>query len=67
MTARGKAQGADCVILGCTELGLSVSAGDLPLPCFDSTHIHAEAAVEFALGGRILAPVRSELLQGAYI
>lgn len=67
MTARGKAAGADCVILGCTELGLSVSSEDLPLPCFDSTHIHAEAAVEFALGGRTTAPVRNDALQGAYI
>ncbi len=67
MTARGKAEGADCVILGCTELGLSVSSQDLPLPCFDSTHIHAEAAVKFALSGRAMTPVFHEALQGAYI
>ena len=67
MTARGKAAGADCVILGCTELGLSVTAEDLPLPCFDSTHIHARAAIDFSLGGRSHAPMRNEALQGAYI
>jgi len=52
MTERGRAMGADSVILGCTELGLSVGHDDLSLPCFDSTHIHAEAAVRFALSGR---------------
>ena len=67
MTARGKAAGCDCVILGCTELGLSVAAEDLPLPCFDSTHIHARAAVDFALGGQAITPMRAEALQGAYI
>lgn len=46
---RGQDAGADSVILGCTELGLSLCAGDLPLPCYDSTHIHARAAVEYAL------------------
>lgn len=49
MTERGRKAGADCVILGCTELGLSVSAKDLPLPTFDSTYVHAAAAVDFAL------------------
>ena len=49
ISERGRALGADSVILGCTELGLSVAQDDLPLPCFDSTHIHAEAAVAFAL------------------
>ena len=49
ISERGRALGADSVILGCTELGLSVAQDDLPLPCFDSPHIHAEAAVAFAL------------------
>lgn len=49
LTERGRAMGADSVILGCTELGLSVGPDDLCLPCFDSTHIHAAAAVTFAL------------------
>lgn len=45
------AQGAQCVILGCTEITLLVGAADLCLPCFDTTAIHAQAAAEFALGG----------------
>jgi len=47
--ARG--EGADGVILGCTELGLLVSAADLPLPTFDTTELHARAAMDFALAG----------------
>jgi len=46
--ARG--DGADGVILGCTEFGLLVKAEDLPVPMFDTTEIHAKAAMDFALG-----------------
>ena len=42
-------QGAQGVILGCTEIPLLVQPGDTPLPLFDTTRIHAEAAVDFAL------------------
>jgi aspartate racemase len=45
-----KARGADAVVLGCTELGLILDAASLPLPGFDTTIIHADAAVAFALG-----------------
>jgi aspartate racemase len=45
--ARG--DGADGVILGCTEFGLLVQAEDLPVPMFDTTEIHAKAAMDFAL------------------
>ncbi len=41
-------QGAEGVILGCTEIGLLVHAEDSPVPLFDTTRIHAEAAVEYA-------------------
>ncbi|ASK27870.1 aspartate/glutamate racemase family protein [Neisseria chenwenguii] len=44
-----KKQGAEGVILGCTEIGLLVDAADCPLPVFDSAEIHALAAVDFAL------------------
>lgn len=44
-----KAAGAQGVILGCTEIGLLVKQEDFQLPLFDTTRIHAEAAVEFAL------------------
>ncbi|MCP8893735.1 aspartate/glutamate racemase family protein [Shinella daejeonensis] len=44
-----RAQGADSVILGCTEICLLLDPDALPLPGFDSTAIHAAAAVDFAL------------------
>jgi aspartate racemase len=42
-------QGAEGVILGCTEIGLLVKDGECRVPLFDTTHIHAQAAVDFAL------------------
>lgn len=42
-----KMKGADSVILGCTEIGLLIGAGDTDLPVFDSTTLHARAAVDF--------------------
>lgn len=41
--------GAQGVILGCTEIGLLVRDGDCRVPLFDTTRIHAEVAVEYAL------------------
>lgn len=41
--------GAEGIILGCTEIGLLVHNSDVRVPLFDTTRIHAEAAVEFAL------------------
>ena len=49
---KAKAAGADSVILGCTEICLLLDPENLPLPGFDSTAIHAGAAVNFALGHR---------------
>ena len=42
-------QGAQAVILGCTEIAMLVSAADAPVPVFDTTAIHAQAAVDAAL------------------
>jgi aspartate racemase len=42
-------QGAEGIILGCTEIGLLVKETDSRVSLFDTTRIHAEAAVEFAL------------------
>lgn len=42
-------RGAEGVILGCTELGFLVTESDSPVPLFDTTAIHAEAAAAFAL------------------
>ena len=44
-----KTQGAQGIILGCTEICLIVNAQNSPLPVFDSTAIHAQAAVNVAL------------------
>jgi len=43
------AQGADGVILGCTEITLLLGQGDVALPVFDTTALHAQAAVTLAL------------------
>jgi len=45
-----KRRGAQGVILGCTEIPLLIKAADSPLPVFDTTALHAAAAVDFALG-----------------
>lgn len=42
-------QGAEGVILGCTEIGLLIGREDSSLPVFDTTEIHARRAVELAL------------------
>ncbi len=42
-------RGAQGVILGCTEIGLLVKDGDCAVPLFDTTRLHAEAAVDYAL------------------
>jgi aspartate racemase len=44
------ASGAEGIILGCTELMMIVEPADSAAPLFDTTTIHCEAAVEFALG-----------------
>lgn len=45
-----KDRGAQGVILGCTEIPLLIKAADSPIPVFDTTALHAAAAVGFALG-----------------
>ena len=40
---------ADCVILGCTEITMLIGQEDVNLPVFDTTALHAKAAVDFAL------------------
>jgi aspartate racemase len=47
--ARLVARGAEAVILGCTEIMLLVGPEDSTVPLFDTTAIHAEAAIEQAL------------------
>jgi aspartate racemase len=50
VAGRLAANGADCLILGCTEVGMLLDDRNAPLPIFDTTLIHADAAVNFALG-----------------
>ncbi|MFC1555771.1 aspartate/glutamate racemase family protein [candidate division KSB1 bacterium] len=42
-------RGAEAVVLGCTEIPLLVRQEDSPVPLLDTTTIHAESAVEYAL------------------
>jgi aspartate racemase len=42
-------KGAEGIVLGCTELPLLIQPGDLHAPIFDTTQLHAEAAVNLAL------------------
>jgi len=49
--ARLVERGAEAIILGCTEIMLLVQPGDSPVPLFDTTTLHARAAVTRALDG----------------
>ena len=49
MIERGRADGADSIIFGCTEIGLLLDPDAMPLPTVDTAIAHAEAAVNFAL------------------
>ena len=45
-----RAEGTDCVIFGCTEIGLLLAPQDLSVPVVDTALVHAAAGVDFALG-----------------
>jgi len=45
--------GAEGIILGCTEIPLLISEKDSSLPLFDTTTIHAHRALEYAISGNI--------------
>jgi len=47
--ARLAQAGADAVALACTEIAMLINQHDSPVPLFDTTEIHARAAVDFAL------------------
>jgi aspartate racemase len=44
-----KSRGAEAVVLACTELSLLIKPDDYPYPIYDTTQLHAEAILEFAL------------------
>ena len=46
---KSESNGAEAAILGCTEIPLLIQSQDCDIPVFDTTKLHAEAAVEFAL------------------
>ncbi|HET6285932.1 MAG TPA: aspartate/glutamate racemase family protein [Amycolatopsis sp.] len=48
--------GAEGVIYGCTEIELLVGPEDSTVPTFPTTKLHAEAAVDYALGKASLPP-----------
>ena len=45
------AQGAQAIILGCTEISLLVGPADSAVPLFDTTALHARHAAEWMLRG----------------
>ncbi len=47
------ARGAECIILGCTEITLLIGQADTTVPVFDTTAIHAVAALEAALAAEM--------------
>jgi aspartate racemase len=49
MVEKGRAAGCDGIIFGCTEIGLLLDVGAMPLPAVDTAVAHCEAAVAFAL------------------
>jgi len=49
--SRLHSQGAEGIILGCTEIPLLIKQKDTELPLFDTLVIHSLAGVDFALGG----------------
>lgn len=54
-----KHQGAQAIIAGCTEITLLIQQGHLDLPLFDTTALHAAAAVDWALQPQTHEPLQS--------
>ena len=42
-------RGAECVVLGCTEIPMLISQEDFTIPIFDTTKIHSQAIVEYVV------------------
>lgn len=43
--------GIDCLVLGCTEVGLLLNSGNVSVPVFDTLLLHCQAAIEKAFSG----------------
>lgn len=59
------ANGAQGIILGCTEIPLLISQTDVSIPVFNTTKIHVQAAVDFALG-LVVQPATADDLNTIY-
>jgi len=59
-----KEDGAECVILGCTEIPLIITAENSPLPILDSTRLLARHAVGMALKDKLPETVNGWLVPG---
>jgi aspartate racemase len=46
-------RGAEAVILGCTEIGLLITAADCQVPLYDTTELHVEQALHFMLRDKL--------------
>lgn len=42
-------RGAECIILGCTEIQMLISQDDFTIPVFDTTKIHSQAIVDYII------------------
>lgn len=49
LSAKLAKQGAECLIMGCTEIGLLVGVEESELPMYDTAKVHAIAAADWAL------------------
>ncbi|GAA6179445.1 aspartate/glutamate racemase family protein [Shimia sp. NS0008-38b] len=49
IASRLREAGADCMILGCTEVGMLLNQSNVSVPVFDTTLVHCAAAIEIAL------------------
>jgi aspartate racemase len=56
-----RGRGAEGIILGCTELPLLIHPSDVQIPLFDTTRLHAEAAVELALSSEDAQTIETEI------
>ena len=53
--------GAQAVILGCTEIGMLVSQADTDIKLLDTTIIHAKKAVEYAINEEPVSAVKNNI------
>jgi aspartate racemase len=62
---RLRREGADGVILGCTEITMLIGQADFDIPVFDTTWLHSKAAMDFALDGVLVARGKEQAVPAA--